>query len=84
MSWKGAKPCYVSSDLNHSIIFNLIMYLPSDPDMLVSVINMKLRDGEFSDLEDLCACADRDIEELKATLLAHGYAFDDKQFKVSS
>ena len=61
--------------------FNLLMFLPSDPDMLVSAINMMLRNGEYSDLEDLCACADRDIEELKATLLAHGYAFDGKQFR---
>ena len=54
---------------------------PSDPHMLVSAINMMLRDGEYEDLEDLCACFDRDPEELKSTLLAHGYTFDGQQFK---
>lgn len=64
-----------------TLIFRMTMYLPSDPDMLVSAINMMLRNGEYSDLEDLCACADRDREELTSTLLAHGYSFDGKQFK---
>lgn len=56
-------------------------YLPSDPDMLVSAINMMLRDGEYTDLEDICACFDRDPEEVKATLGVHGYTYDGRQFK---
>ncbi|MBO4802444.1 MAG: DUF4250 domain-containing protein [Bacteroidaceae bacterium] len=55
--------------------------LPSDPIILVSTINMMLRDGQYEDLEDLCACHDCDPEELKATLNAHGFTFDGHQFK---
>ena len=44
-------------------------YLPNDPMMLVSSVNMLLRDGEFDDLETLCAYFDKDMEELKVALL---------------
>jgi hypothetical protein len=37
--------------------------LPQDPMMLVSFINMKLRD-EFSSLEDLCSDMDIDKQQL--------------------
>ena len=47
-------------------------YLPQDPMMMVSAINMLLRDDEFDTLEDLCGYFDRDMEALKATLLAEG------------
>ena len=39
--------------------------LPQDPFMLVSSINMLLRDGEYDSLEDLCASFDRNEEESK-------------------
>ena len=55
--------------------------LPSDHDMLVSAINMMLRDGQYTDLEDICACHDRNPEEIKATLMAHGYTFNGKRFQ---
>lgn len=57
--------------------------LPKDPDMLASSVNMLLRDNEFESLEDLCACYDHDLDELKDTLLANGYIFSEvqRQFK---
>ena len=51
--------------------------------MLVSAINMLLRDEEFDSLEALCNSFDRDPEELKAYLADYGFDFDEtqKQFK---
>jgi hypothetical protein len=51
--------------------------------MLVSAVNMLLRDGEFESLEELCAYYDRDSEEVKQALMAHGFEYDEeqKQFK---
>lgn len=56
--------------------------LPKDPFMLVSSINMLLRDGEFDSLEDLCAYFDREVEEVKAELLRNGYAYNEEQKQV--
>lgn len=57
--------------------------LPQDPIMLLSSINMLLRDREYDSLEDLCGRFDRDINEVKTTLLQVGYEYDKKlkQFK---
>ena len=52
--------------------------LPQDPFMLLSSINMLLRDGEYDSLEDLCASFDRNEEELKTELLKHGYAYNEE------
>lgn len=52
--------------------------LPQDPFMLVSSINMLLRDGEYDSFEDLCASFDRNEEELKTELLKHGYAYNEE------
>lgn len=52
--------------------------LPQDPFMLVSSINMLLRDGEYDSLEDLCYSFDRNEEELKTELLKHGYAYNEQ------
>ena len=54
-------------------------YLPNDPMMLVSSVNMLLRDGEFDDLEGLCAYFDTDVEELKAVLLENGFVYNEEQ-----
>ena len=54
-------------------------YLPNDPMMLVSSVNMLLRDGEFDDLEGLCAYFDKDMEELKAALLEKGFEYNEEQ-----
>ena len=56
--------------------------LPKDPFMLVSSINMLLRDGEFDSLEDLCAYFDREAEDVKAELLRNGYAYNEEQKQV--
>ena len=51
--------------------------------MMVSAVNMLLRDGEFESLEELCASFDREPEELKAFLRESGYEYnaEQKQFK---
>lgn len=53
--------------------------LPQDPMMLISAINMLLRDDEFDTLEDLCGYFDRDVEAIKAQLLAEGYVYSETQ-----
>lgn len=45
-----------------------------DPYMLLSIVNMKLRD-EFSSLQELCKCYDKDESELRAQLQGIGYAY---------
>ena len=54
-------------------------YLPHDPAILVSSINMLLRDEEFSSLEELCYNFDRNPRELKTSLRRHGYVYSEKQ-----
>lgn len=54
-------------------------HLPHDPAMLVSAVNMLLRDNEFDTLEDLCSYFDRDPEELKDELQAEGYIYSEAQ-----
>ncbi|MBO6259056.1 MAG: DUF4250 domain-containing protein [Succinivibrio sp.] len=54
-----------------------------DPFILVSAVNMQLRD-EFSTLEDLCASQEIDTEKLRAVLKKHGFRYDEegRQFKL--
>jgi len=47
--------------------------------MLVSAVNMLLRDGEFESLEELCAYYDREAEEVKQTLKANGFEYNEEQ-----
>lgn len=54
-------------------------HLPNDPFMLVSAINMLLRDGEYDSLEDLCRSFDRDMDEVTAFLSEHGYVYSEEQ-----
>ena len=56
--------------------------LPKDPMMLVSSINMLLRDDEFDSLEDLCAYFERDVEEVKEELQVCGYTYDEEQKQI--
>jgi len=51
------------------------MYLPSDPNILFSVINTKLRD-EYPSLDDLCDSLDIEKEQLIETLLSAGYKYN--------
>ena len=56
--------------------------LPSDPNILLSYINTKLRD-EFSSLDDFCDTLDVDKEELTEKMKSAGYRYDPEtnQFK---
>ena len=58
--------------------------LPKDPFMLVSSINMLLRDGEFDSLEDLCAYFDYEVETMKAELNEIGYTYNEEQKQVKA
>ena len=51
------------------------MYLPSDPNILLSLINTKLRD-DFASLDDLCDSLDVDKEELLHKLKNAGYSYN--------
>ncbi len=52
--------------------------LPSDPVMLLSVINLKLRDF-YPSLNELCKDLDADEDEIKKILAAIGYHYNVKQ-----
>ena len=58
--------------------------LPKDPFLLVSSINMLLRDNEFDSLEKLCAYFEREVEEVKEELQECGYVYDEKQRQVKA
>ena len=49
--------------------------LPSDPIMLLSVVNMKLRD-QYPSLDALCEDMDASKEEIESKLAEVGYAYD--------
>lgn len=59
------------------------MKLPEDPNMLVSLINMKLRDGNYDSLSDLCLDLGIDEQDLKKRLVQGGYEFNEqtRQFR---
>ena len=59
-------------------------HLPNDPFMLVSSINMLLRDGEFDTLESLCSYFDRNLSDVCSLLHEHGFEYSEqeKQFKM--
>lgn len=54
-------------------------YLPSDPAILVSSINMLLRDEEYDSLEQLCYAFSRDPQEVKEYLHKYGYVYSESQ-----
>ena len=51
------------------------MSLPVDPIMLLSVVNLKLRD-QYKDLDALCEDLEADKADLCAKLKAVGYEYD--------
>ncbi|MBF1469975.1 MAG: DUF4250 domain-containing protein [Prevotella pallens] len=57
--------------------------LPKDPAMLVSAVNMLLRDEEFDTLSSLCNNFNEDCTELKQRLLKAGFEYSEtqKQFR---
>ncbi len=54
-------------------------YLPSDPAILVSSVNMLLRDEEFDTLESLCYSFGKEPEEIQDYLLRHGFVYSNQQ-----
>lgn len=52
------------------------MELPNDPMMLLSVINMKLRDDEYSNLDVLCDDLDLDKAALLNKLSQAGFEYN--------
>ena len=58
-------------------------HLPHDPAILVSAINMQLRDEEFSSLAELCYAFGTDPATVEHYLDEHGYIYNkvQKQFK---
>ncbi|MBD5329272.1 MAG: DUF4250 domain-containing protein [Bacteroides sp.] len=50
------------------------MNIPHDPFMLLSMVNMKLRD-EYPSLEEFCKSNDLDEAEIKSTLSAAGFEY---------
>ncbi len=58
------------------------MNIPGDPVMLLSFVNMKLRD-EYDDLDKLCEGLDADRDEIVKKLGSIGYRYnkENNQFK---
>lgn len=54
-------------------------YLPKDPAILVSSVNMLLRDEEFDSLESLCYAFNREAQEVKDYLMEKGYEWSEQQ-----
>jgi len=54
-------------------------YLPKDPAILVSSVNMLLRDEEFDSLEALCYAFSSDPRDIKAYLLEKGFVWSEQQ-----
>ena len=54
-------------------------HLPQNPAILVSSINMMLRDEEYDSLESLCYAFDTEPEKIKAYLYEAGYIFSEEQ-----
>ena len=65
------------------IVFCDMDYLPKDPAILVSSVNMLLRDEEFDSLESLCYAFSREPKEIKDYLLTYGFVWSEiqKQFR---
>lgn len=53
--------------------------LPKNPAILVSSINMLLRDEEFESLESLCDNFNTSAEQIKSYLLQAGYVYSEEQ-----
>lgn len=51
------------------------MYLPTDPNMLLSVINMKLRDEGYASFDEMCRALDLDKDAIEETLKAAGFEY---------
>lgn len=59
-------------------------HLPHNPAILVSSVNMLLRDEEFDTLEALCYNFNTEPQRLKNYLLENGYRFDEDQLQFKA
>ncbi|MCH5238804.1 MAG: DUF4250 domain-containing protein [Muribaculaceae bacterium] len=59
------------------------MSLPEDPNIIVSYINMKMRDGDYESLEELCDSLGYNVDEIKEKLSKAGFEYipELKQFR---
>lgn len=55
-----------------------MLMIPSDPDMLLSYVNLKLRDY-YSSLEAMCDDLDISAEEIEGKLRSGGYFYDSRK-----
>ena len=53
------------------------MALPEDPYMLLSYVNMKLRDGDYESLKDMCESLGCDEEVVVSKLKSAGFEYVD-------
>ena len=54
-------------------------YLPNDPAILVSSVNMLLRDEEYESLESLCYAFDKEPTALIDYLYKNGFEYSEQQ-----
>jgi hypothetical protein len=54
-------------------------HLPHDPAMLVSCINMLLRDHEYESFDELCYNFDKEPKALLSYLASCGYVYSQEQ-----
>ena len=54
-------------------------FLPKDPAILVSSVNMLLRDEEFDTQESLCYAFSREPMEIKDYLMKYGFVWSEHQ-----
>ena len=54
-------------------------YLPKDPAILVSSVNMLLRDEEFDTLESLCYHFGTEPNDIMNYLYGHGFVYSEQQ-----
>ena len=59
------------------------MKMPEDPFMLLSMVNMKLRDGEYEDLTEFCESEGLEEAQLVERLKEAGFEYEasQKQFR---
>ena len=56
-------------------------HLPHHPAILVSSVNMLLRDEEFDSLEALCYAYNQEPERIKSYLYANGFVWSEDQLQ---
>jgi len=54
-------------------------FLPKDPAILVSSVNMLLRDEEFDSLESLCYSFGTEPQQIKDYLFGSGFVYSEQQ-----